>query len=141
METTMIDERITTEYGIAPPAYRLPEATRLGRVSLRVSSLELSLDYYECVLGFRVVERGEGRALLGAAGDDAVLVELDERSSARQVAKRGHLGLYHFAILLPDREALGRFVGHLSKVREPAGASDHLVSEALYLRDPDGLGI
>jgi catechol 2,3-dioxygenase len=141
MEATMIEQPVTAEYGIAAPAYRLPAATRLGRVSLQVASLERSLDYYERVLGFRVVERGEGSAFLAAEGDDTVLVELHERAGARPVAKRGHLGLYHFAILLPDRAALGRFVAHLSNVREPAGASDHLVSEALYLRDPDGLGI
>ena len=129
------------EYGIAPPAYRLPEATRLGRVSLQVSDLARSLDYYQRVLGLREVERGEGRALLGAQGDDAPLVELSERRGARPVSRRGHLGLYHFALLLPDRAALARFVAHLAKIGEPAGASDHLVSEALYLRDPDGLGI
>jgi catechol 2,3-dioxygenase len=55
--------------------------------------------------------------------------------------KRGRLGLYHYAILLPDRAALGRFVSHLSRAGFRAGASDHLVSEALYLSDPDGLGI
>ena len=137
----MIDEQIETGYGIAPPAYRLPEATRLGRVSLQVSDLERSLDYYQRVLGLRVVERGEGLAFLAAAGDDSPLVELHERRGARPVSRRGHLGLYHFAVLLPDRAALGRFVAHLSKLGEPAGASDHLVSEALYLRDPDGLGI
>src|SRR5207302_7718001 len=55
--------------------------------------------------------------------------------------KRGHLGLYHFAILLPDRPALGRFVRHLAEIGAQAGAGDHLVSEAFYLSDPDGLGI
>ena len=53
----------------------------------------------------------------------------------------GLLGLYHFAILLPDRQALGRFVTHLAEVGAHAGSADHLVSEALYLSDPDGLGI
>jgi catechol 2,3-dioxygenase len=68
-------------------------------------------------------------------------VELVERPGAAPVPARGRLGLYHFAILLPDRAALGRFVAHLAEIGERAGASDHLVSEALYLNDPDGLGI
>jgi catechol 2,3-dioxygenase len=57
------------------------------------------------------------------------------------VPRGGHQGLYHFAILLPDRAALGRFLVHLSNIGARAGASDHLVSEAIYLTDPDGLGI
>jgi catechol 2,3-dioxygenase len=134
-------ELSSTEYGIAPPAYRLPAETRLGRVSLQVSDLERSLAYYQGVLGFRAVAREGGTALLAAFGDDTPLVELHERLGARPVARRGRLGLYHFAILLPDRLALGRFVAHLARVGEPSGASDHRVSEALYLRDPDGLGI
>ena len=62
-------------------------------------------------------------------------------STSRLSGRGGQLGLYHFAILLPDRAALGRFVAHLARIGERAGASDHLVSEALYLSDPDGLGI
>ncbi len=69
------------------------------------------------------------------------LVDLKEYQGATHVPMHGRLGLYHFAILLPDRPALGRFVAHLTERGERAGASDHLVSEALYLRDPDGLGI
>jgi catechol 2,3-dioxygenase len=63
------------------------------------------------------------------------------RRGAAPAPQQGRLGLYHFAILLPDRAALGRFVAHLAEIGARAGASDHLVSEAIYLRDPDGLGI
>src|SRR5699024_1095705 len=108
MGGSMTNDQGTLEYGIAPPGYRLPAETRLGRVSLQVSDLARSLDYYERVLGFRPVDRAGGRVLL-AAGDGVPLVELRERPGARPVARRGHLGLYHFAILLPDRLALGRF--------------------------------
>jgi len=66
---------------------------------------------------------------------------LRERRGARPVPRRGAFGLYHFAILLPDRAALGRFAAHLSRLAVPVGMADHLVSEALYLTDPDGLGI
>lgn len=129
-------------YGIAPAGYRLPAATRLGRVRLQVADLQRSLAYYERVLGLRVIDRDAGRAVLGAAADDGVpLVELHERPGAAPVPAGGRLGLYHFAILLPDRAALGRFVAHLADLGERAGASDHRVSEALYLQDPDGLGI
>jgi len=57
------------------------------------------------------------------------------------VPRRGRVGLYHFAVLLPDRASLARFVAHLADVGAYAGMSDHLVSEAVYLTDPDGLGI
>lgn len=128
-------------YGIAPEGFRLPAAARPGRVSLQVSDLSRSLRFYTNVLGLRVVERTERSAALGAEGDGATLVELHEQPGVTPVPPRGRLGLYHFAVLLPDRESLGRFVIHLAENGVRAGASDHLVSEALYLQDPDGLGI
>jgi catechol 2,3-dioxygenase len=128
-------------YGIAPEGYRLPAETRLGPVRLQVADLTRSLDYYQNVLGLRVVEQSGGGASLAAHGDDNVLIELRELRDARPVPRRGRLGLYHYAILLPDRASLGRFVAHLSSIGAYAGMSDHLVSEAVYLTDPDGLGI
>ena len=127
--------------GIAPPGYRLPAKMTVGAVQLQVRDLERSLSYYQDVLGFRVVERTAHDAVLAAVGDDTPLVRLHERPGAAPVPRRGRLGLYHFAILLPDRAALGRLVAHLAEHGERAGASDHLVSEAIYLHDPDGLGI
>jgi catechol 2,3-dioxygenase len=128
-------------YGIAPPNFRLPEETHLGRVVLQVADLTRSIDYYERVLGLRVLTREGGRAVLGAHGHDRPLVELRERPGARPVPRRGRLGLYHYALLLPDRQSLGRFVAHLEEIGAYAGMSDHFVSEAIYLTDPDGLGI
>ena len=132
-------------YGIAPPGYRLPDETRLGRVRLQVADLARSLPYYERVLGLRVISRsappGAPSVALAAAGGKEVIVELHERPGATPVPHNGRLGLYHFAILLPDRAALGSFVAHLAAIGMRAGMSDHLVSEALYLTDPDGLGI
>ncbi|MEW5929268.1 MAG: VOC family protein [Gemmatimonadota bacterium] len=139
--TTNETATAAAEYGIAPAGYRLPAATRLGPVRLQVADLERSLAYYTGVLGFRVLASSAGGAVLGAHGEDAPLVELRERKGASPAPRRGRLGLYHFAVLLPDRAALGRFVAHLAAAGERAGASDHLVSEALYLQDPDGLGI
>jgi catechol 2,3-dioxygenase len=69
-----------------------------------------------------------------------VLVALDSKSGVTP-RRRGTLGLYHFAILLPDRASLGRFAEHLASLNVRAGMADHLVSESLYLYDPDGLGI
>jgi catechol 2,3-dioxygenase len=128
-------------YGIVPPDYRLPESTHVGRVRLQVADLERSIGYYEAVIGLRVLGRSPGVALLGAHDDDRVLIELREKGGVRPVSRRGHIGLYHFAILLPDRASLGRFVQHLSSIGAYAGMSDHFVSEAVYLSDPDGLGI
>jgi catechol 2,3-dioxygenase len=125
---------------VAGAAPRLPDALRLGAVRLQVNDLARSLDYYTSVLGLRPVERAGG-VTLHAEGETAPLVELEERSGTRPIRPNSRLGLYHFAILLPDRAALGRLLSHLAEHDIRLGASDHLVSEALYLRDPDGLGI
>src|SRR5512140_56426 len=103
------------DYGIAPPGFRLPDATHVGSVRLQVSDLARSLEYYTRVIGLRVLSQGGDTASLGAPGDDNPLVELHERKGARAVPRRGLLGLYHFAILLPDRAALGRFLLHLGE--------------------------
>lgn len=126
-------------YGEAPAGFRLPAATVPGAVTLRVGDLGRSLDFYLGTLGLAVLAREGDAAILGAG--DRPLVELRERPGARPVPRRGRLGLFHFALLVPDRAALGRFVEHLAELGVAAGAGDHLVSEAFYLSDPDGLGI
>ncbi len=131
-------------YGLAPSGFRLPAGTAVGPVRLQVADLERSLEFYRRTLGLLELERGESSAVLGAGGEDGrtvALVALRERRGARAAAPRGRLGLFHFALLLPDRASLGRFVLHLEAIGAPAGAGDHLVSEAFYLSDPDGLGI
>jgi catechol 2,3-dioxygenase len=127
-------------YGVAPPEWRLPDSTRVGRVRLQVSELSRSVAYYTQVLGMRVIESDATGAVMGAA-DDTPLVELNVRSGVAPVPRGGRIGLYHFALLLPDRPSLARFVRQLSELGVRAGMSDHLVSEAIYLSDPDGLGI
>ena len=131
----------STTHGVAPAGYRLPAATTVGHVVLQVADLGRSLEYYQRVLGMAVQSQSSGVVRLGPHDDTRVLIELRERRGVRAVPRRGLLGLYHFAILLPGRAALGRFLRHLGTIREPAGMSDHLVSEAIYLTDPDGLGI
>jgi len=88
-----------------------------------------------------VINKTDSTADLGPHGEDRVVIELTAKPGVRTVPRRGLLGLYHFAVLLPDRAALGRFITHLSEIGAYAGMSDHLVSEAVYLTDPDGLGI
>jgi catechol 2,3-dioxygenase len=128
-------------YGQRPASHRLPDATRLGRVALQVADLDRSLPWYERTLGLRPLDREGRRALLGDHGDGMPLVELVEKKGAAPAPRRGKLGLFHFAILLPERAALGAFVRHLADIDAHIGAADHLVSEAVYLQDPDNLGI
>jgi catechol 2,3-dioxygenase len=128
-------------YTVAPVGYRLPAGLQLGPVRLQVADLARSIGYYERVLGLRATKRSEAAATLAAQRDEIPLVELEELPGATPVPRRGRLGLYHFALLLPDRASLGRFVSHLGALGQYAGSADHLVSEALYLTDPDGLGI
>jgi catechol 2,3-dioxygenase len=127
-------------FGTAPAGYRLPADIRLGPVRLQIADLERSIGWYTTVLGFAVLSRDGGRAVLGGA-DAVPLLELVQLAGARPASRRGRLGLYHFAILLPDRAALGRLLAHLGQLGAYAGSADHLVSEALYLTDPDGLGV
>lgn len=118
----------------SPP---LPPATHIGPVTLAVSDLTRSLAFYQDRLGFRVQERTNGRAVLGA-GPCALLV-LEEAPDARQAPGTG---LFHVAILLPTRAALSQVFRHLIDTQTPLqGAADHFVSEALYLADPDGIGL
>jgi catechol 2,3-dioxygenase len=121
-----------------------------------VADLERSLAFYQEVLGLRLLERAPTRARLGsqaaegssvagapdgAAAASPVLLELEERRGARPAPRSGRTGLFHFAILLPDRPALGRFAANARRLGLQVGAADHLVSESLYVHDPDRLGI
>jgi len=114
-----------------------PETT-VGPVHLTVADLDRSLDYYGSAIGLETLERGAGRASLGSAGRE--LLVLVEEPGARPAPRS--TGLFHFALLLPDRPALARWLAHASRDRVAlTGLSDHAVSEAAYLRDPDWHGI
>jgi len=110
----------------------------MGPVHLTVSDLARSLDYYRTVVGLDVLEQDGGRASLGA--DSTELLGLVEQPGAQP--SDGYTGLFHFALLVPDRPALARWMAHAARDRVPlTGLSDHYVSEAIYLRDPDRHGI
>jgi catechol 2,3-dioxygenase len=119
----------------------LPADTRPGTARLQISDLPRSLEYYRDHLGFAVLGEEKGVAALGSASGRPALIELHERRGVRPVPQTGVLGLFHVAILLPDRAALGRFATHLRVAGLRAASADHHVSEALYLWDPDGLGL
>lgn len=117
---------------------RLPADARMGEVHLAVSDLGRALALYRDVLGFRVLREQGGEAWLGG---DAPILRLSETPGAAP-RPRATTGLYHAAYLLPTRGDLGRLIRRLVELQYPVeGASDHLVSEAVYLSDPDGNGI
>ena len=128
-------------YGVPPPDYRLPDETAVADIKLQVSDLARSRAYYTEVLGLAVLTEASGRLVFAERDGTRPLIELTTRPGVTPVPRSGRLGLYHFAILLPSREALGRFVVHLGGLNVPFASADHLVSEAIYLWDPDGLGI
>jgi catechol 2,3-dioxygenase len=137
MSATPRDPEEVTAAG-APADAEVPGATRMGAVHLAVSDLRRSLAFYENTVGLSVREHGDGRALLGAGGED--LLVLIEQPGAR--SSLGYCGLYHFALLLPQRVDLARWLAHAARDHVAlAGLADHFVSEAIYLSDPDGHGI
>jgi catechol 2,3-dioxygenase len=112
-------------------------ATHMGAVELSVSDLERSLEYWQRVVGLRVLARENGRASLGA---DTELIRFVEEPGSKPAD--GHTGLYHVALLVPDRTSLARWLAHAARDQTRIeGLSDHYVSEAIYLRDPDRHGI
>ena len=122
------------------PAPSLPAATTLGPVRLTVADLATTTVFYERVLGLRPLRHDGDEATLGTA-DGTPLVELVERADAAPRPNRSS-GLFHLALLLPTRADLALALRRIALARQPIqGASDHLVSEALYLADPEGNGI
>jgi len=112
----------------------------IGKVELYVADLDRALHFYQGALGFQLQGRQDGTAALGAVGGSPLVV-LNARPGARPAPKA--TGLYHFAVLLPNRKALARLLYQLANLESEVlqGAADHGVSEALYLADPDGNGI
>ncbi|SDC31321.1 catechol 2,3-dioxygenase [Terribacillus halophilus] len=118
--------------------YQQPPQTYIGQVKLRVADLEESVAYYTKVIGLKIIEESQGKVSLGTGGK--ILLYLEEGQGLKRHPDR-HAGLYHFALLLPSRADLADVVKFYVLNRVPFGASDHGVSEAIYLNDPDGNGI
>ncbi len=116
---------------------------RIGHVHLKVADLERALAFYVGVLGFELVQRYGSQAAFVSAGGYHHHIGLNTwESRGGPPPPRGTTGLYHVAILYPDRAALADALRRLVDARHPLdGAADHGVSEALYLRDPDGNGV
>jgi catechol 2,3-dioxygenase len=117
--------------------------TRIGHVHLKVADLQRALDFYTGVLGFALTQRYGKDAAFIAAGDYHYHIGLNTwESRGGTPPAPGTTGLYHFAILYPTRAALADALRRLIAANYPlTGASDHGVSEALYLSDPDGNGV
>ena len=121
--------------------FAIDPSMKIGYVSLNVSDLDRSLAFYKSILGFKEAGRFDGKALLSVDGNPFHLVELSQATDNQQ-SKRA--GLYHFAVLLPERKHLADALVHLGENRGRVhfdGLADHLVSESIYIRDPDFIGI
>jgi catechol 2,3-dioxygenase len=118
-------------------------APRIGHVHLKVADLERALGFWRDVIGLEVQQRMSGRAAFLSWGGYHHHIALNTWESLDGAPPpHGHTGLYHVALLYPDRAALAEAVRRVAQAGIPLeGASDHGVSEAIYLRDPDGNGV
>lgn len=125
------------------PEYTIPAQTRIGHVHLKVSDLDKALDFYCGLLGFEITTRYGGQAVFISAGGYHHHIGLNTWYSKNAPPASVHgVGLFHTAILYPTRRDLAVIFQRLHIANYPlSGASDHGVSEALYLNDPDGNGV
>ena len=119
----------------------IPDNTKIQSIDLRISDLNESLNFYSELIGFRIISENNSEALLSATGELPYILKLTEDKSA-PVRMKGQTGLFHMAFLFPDRKELARVFMRLFKNNVKfQGFTDHLVSEAIYLSDPDGNGV
>lgn len=116
----------------------LPQETHIGRTALRVNDLEELTEFYRDVVGLSVLHRSDTSSVLGVGDTPLLVLEGDEDAFGRH---RSGAGLYHNAFRVPSRQALGDALARIREHWQLGGASDHDVSEALYLTDPEGNGI
>jgi catechol 2,3-dioxygenase len=126
-----------------PPTHTIHPGVSIGHVHLKVADLERALDFYQGVLGLELTQRlGREAAFLSAGGYHHHIGLNTWESQGGSPPPPGTTGLYHVAILYPTRAALADALRRLIDAKIPLeGAADHGVSEALYLRDPDGNGV
>ncbi|MCU4752135.1 VOC family protein [Halobacteria archaeon AArc-curdl1] len=116
----------------------LPDGTRIGRIALLVEDLESMVAFYRDIVGLEITSRKGTLASLGVDGTTLLVLAADESVPVRTLKQAG---LFHTAFLLPDRPALGAALERIREDWQLSGASNHYVSEALYLRDPEGNGV
>lgn len=134
-QQTQQQGELTLPSGIDP-------ATQVGMVALTVASLERSLRFYTDIFGFTVLDQKAGEATLGTPSSPLLLLREEPGARPWPHDRYAYTGLYHFAVLVPTRRDLGRWLRHWLQLGLPLpGQGDHLVSEALYISDPDGNGI
>ena len=119
-------------------AHSLPADTTVGRVALTVADLDSVVDFYTSVVGLAILTESDDRAVLGAGGRALLVLECDPDAPDRP---REAAGLFHTAFRVPDRTALADALARIDSAWDLSGASDHRVSEALYLWDPEGNGV
>lgn len=124
-------------------SHTAPPATRIGHVHLKVADLDRAIAFYSDILGFSLTQRyGPGAAFLSAGGYHHHIGLNTWESAGGTPPPPGHTGLYHTAFLYPDRKSLANVLKSVVAAGVPLdGAADHGVSEAIYLRDPDGNGV
>ncbi len=123
--------------------YEINPRTRVGHIHLTVSNLDNALTFYRDLLGFKVTARFGKNAVFLSSGDYHHHIALNTWNGENAIPPpKGHTGLYHFAIVYPNREELAKIFRRIWERNFPIeGASDHGVSESIYLRDPDGNGV
>ncbi|MDB5121683.1 MAG: glyoxalase [Sphingobacteriales bacterium] len=123
--------------------YKIPSSTRIGHIHLKVSDLDRALEFYHGLLGFEIMQRYGSQAVFISAGGYHHHIGLNTwYSKDAPPAPQHAAGLFHTAILYPDRKDLAQILKRLIDAKYPlTGAADHGVSEALYLNDPDGNGV
>ncbi|MBN9262400.1 MAG: glyoxalase [Alphaproteobacteria bacterium 64-6] len=127
---------------MSSPAKPIHPATRIGHVHLKVADLDRALRFWRDVLGFEVTQRRDGAVFLSAGGYHHHIALNTWESKGGSPPAPGTTGLFHVAVLYPDRKSLADALRRIvSAGINIDGASDHGVSEALYLRDPDGNGV
>lgn len=124
-------------------SYTIPAGTHIGHVHLKVSDIEKSLEFYQGMLGFEIMQRYGAQAVFISAGGYHHHIGLNTwHSKGAGPAKVNAVGLYHTAIVYPERKDLAAVLMRLIDANYPlTGSSDHGVSEAIYLNDPDGNGV
>lgn len=120
-------------------SFHQPPAMYVRDVTLYVANIKRSIQFYTEIIGLSVLKKADNYVTFTANGQDKLITLIEQKKTDRQIELTA--GLYHFALLLPERTDLAKIVRHFMNIGLGFGSGDHLVSEAIYLNDPDGNGI